>query len=139
MLRTAASHAGRSLRVLVAASVLAVVLPIAEGAQARGLFQSAPEATTIAVAELPAQGRQTYRLIMQGGPFPYDKDGSVFGNRERLLPPAQREYYREYTVESQRSRTRGPRRIICGGVQRVAPEACWYTSDHYASFRKIVP
>jgi ribonuclease T1 len=92
---------------------------------------------TIALAELPRQGRETYELIRQGGPFPYDKDGTVFGNRERLLPAEKRGFYREYTVRTPGSRDRGARRIVCGGP-RKAPQACYYTADHYASFRKIV-
>lgn len=92
---------------------------------------------SIALAELPPQGRATYALIHEGGPFPYSKDGSVFGNRERLLPARKRGYYREYTVRTPGSRDRGARRIVCGGKPRL-PEACYYTSDHYASFREIV-
>jgi ribonuclease T1 len=92
---------------------------------------------TIRVAELPRQGRETYELIRQGGPFPYDKDGVVFGNRERLLPQQRRGYWREYTVTTPGSRDRGARRIVCGGPARV-PHACFYTADHYASFQKIV-
>jgi ribonuclease T1 len=99
---------------------------------------SAPrEAATVHVTELPRQGRETYELIRQGGPFPYDKDGTVFGNRERLLPTEKRGYYREYTVRTPGSRDRGARRIVCGGPPRV-PHACYYTADHYASFRRIV-
>ncbi len=94
-------------------------------------------AATVRVTELPPQGRETYELIRQGGPFPYDKDGTVFGNRERLLPAARRGYYREYTVRTPGSRDRGARRIVCGGPPKV-PHACWYTGDHYASFRMIV-
>jgi len=70
----------------------------------------------IHVAELPREGRATYELIRQGGPFPYGKDGAVFGNRERLLPPARRGFYREYTVPTPGSRDRGARRIVCGGT-----------------------
>ncbi|WP_119964186.1 ribonuclease domain-containing protein [Simplicispira lacusdiani] len=92
---------------------------------------------TITVAQLPPQGRETYALIRQGGPFPYDKDGTVFGNRERLLPAHKRGYYREYTVRTPGARNRGARRIVCGGKPRT-PDACYYTSDHYASFREIV-
>ena len=92
---------------------------------------------TVAVTELPPQGRTTYRLIRQGGPFPYDKDGTVFGNRERLLPAYQRGYYREYTVKTPGARNRSARRIVCGGAA-TAPATCYYTADHYASFRKIV-
>ena len=54
-------------------------------------------ASTIALSELPAQGQAVMKLIYQGGPFRYDKDGTVFGNREKLLPLRQRGYYREYT------------------------------------------
>ena len=93
---------------------------------------------SIAVADLPRQGEQVYGLIHQGGPFAYEKDGVVFGNRERLLPAEKRGYYREYTVATPGARNRGVRRIVCGG-QPKAPDICYYTADHYASFRKIVP
>ena len=95
------------------------------------------EVATISVAQLPLQGRETYALIYQGGPFPYDKDGTVFGNRERLLPAHKRGYYREYTVSTPGVRHRGARRIVCGGKPRT-PDACYYTSDHYASYREII-
>ena len=91
----------------------------------------------ISVAELPRAGRETYELIRAGGPFPFEKDGMVFGNRERQLPAERRGFYREYTVTTPGSRDRGARRIVCGGSAR-APHACYYTADHYASFRKIV-
>lgn len=108
-------------------------------AQARSLTdrQAESKPAVIRVAELPRQGRETYELIRQGGPFPYDKDGVVFGNRERVLPAEKRGFYREYTVTTPGSRDRGARRIVCGGPAR-APHGCFYTADHYASFRKIV-
>jgi len=93
---------------------------------------------TISIAELPAPGAQTYAQITRGGPFPFEKDGVVFGNRERLLPIRNRGYYREYTVATPGLGHRGTRRIVCGGKPRE-PEACYYTADHYASFRRIVP
>ena len=95
-------------------------------------------AYTIALAELPLQGRDMLALIYKGGPFRYDKDGAVFGNRERILPAKNRGYYREYTVKTPSERTRGARRIICGGLVPASPETCYYTDDHYASFRKII-
>ncbi|MGB2883660.1 MAG: ribonuclease [Rhodoferax sp.] len=94
--------------------------------------------TTVALNQLPPQGIETYQLIHQGGPFPFGKDGVVFGNRERVLPTQKRGYYREYTVKTLRSRDRGARRIVCGGPT-TAPNACYYSADHYASFRRIVP
>jgi len=104
--------------------------------------KSGPDSTVgaaLALTELPAEGQQTYRLIHQGGPFPHEKDGSVFGNRERQLPRQARGYYREYTVRTPGASDRGARRIVCGGEVPKRPEACYYTSDHYASFRMIVP
>ena len=95
--------------------------------------------SVVALNSLPPQARTTYQLVLQGGPFPYDKDGSVFGNRERLLPLQTRGFYREYTVKTPGASNRGARRIVCGGRQITAPQACYYTADHYASFRKIVP
>gem|GEM_PF-349485 len=96
------------------------------------------DADTVALGQLPREGRATHALIHQGGPFPYEKDGTVFGNRERLLPLHPRGYWREYTVKTPDTRGRGARRIVCGGKPRT-PDACYYSSDHYASFRKIRP
>lgn len=94
--------------------------------------------STTSVAELPIQGQHVYALIARGGPFAYDKDGVVFHNRERQLPVFGRGYYREYTVKTAGIRHRGARRIVCGGLQVRSPDTCYYTDDHYASFRKIV-
>ncbi len=121
-----------ALTSLLLAAVMAGAL-----AQARTDRPPASNLATIQVAELPIQGRETYELIRQGGPFPFGKDGAVFGNRERSLPAEKRGYYREYTVTTPGSRDRGARRIVCGGPAR-APHACYYTADHYGSFRRIV-
>jgi ribonuclease T1 len=95
-------------------------------------------AATVVLATLPTQAQTTYQSILNGGPFPYSKDGVVFGNRERALPSQARGYYREYTVKTPGARNRGARRIVCGGKAPTQPEACFYTDDHYASFRRIV-
>ena len=96
-----------------------------------------PGMASIRVAELPRQGQIVYKMILAGGPFPFDKDGDVFGNRERLLPKHPRGYYREYTVAPAHARNRGAKRIVCGGAPRT-PDVCYYTQDHYNSFRQIV-
>jgi ribonuclease T1 len=88
------------------------------------------------VSELPVEAQHTLRLIRQGGPFPYEKDGAVFGNYERLLPKQNRGYYREFTVKAPGARNRGARRIIAGG-ELNSPRELYYTEDHYASFRRI--
>ncbi|KAF1023467.1 MAG: Guanyl-specific ribonuclease Sa3 [Paracidovorax wautersii] len=117
---------------------LLAVCPIVGHAK-QPLPEPAAAATSVlSLAELPRQARETYALIQEGGPFPHDKDGSVFANRERLLPIYPRGYYREYTVRTPGVRSRGARRIVCGGRPRT-PDACYYTSDHYASYRKIAP
>ncbi len=92
---------------------------------------SGPVADT---AALPEQARETLRRIRAGGPFPHRQDGGVFRNREGLLPPRPRGWYREYTVETPGSRDRGARRIVAGGEP---PSEFWYTDDHYRSFRRI--
>lgn len=103
----------------------------------QALAPSPGGAAEVAVSQLPPEAQRTQQLIRDGGPFPYSKDGTVFGNRERLLPRAPRGYYREYTVPTPGSRDRGARRIVCGGPKPSAPAACYYTDDHYASFRLI--
>ena len=103
---------------------------------------TAPRVTNfplILAADLPREGRDTLALIRRGGPYPYSKDGSVFSNRERILPKQPRGFYHEFTVKTPRSRDRGARRIICGGAvaKQQVLESCYYTDDHYASFKKI--
>ena len=92
---------------------------------------------TIAVAQLPGEAVNTLNLIAAGGPYPYEKDGIVFGNRERLLPAHRRGYYHEYTVATPRAHNRGARRIVCGGP-RQRTDNCYYSDDHYTSFNRIV-
>lgn len=96
------------------------------------------DVAVVALASLPPEARATEQLIRTGGPFAHAKDGSVFGNRERQLPRQPRGYYREYTVQTPGARDRGARRIVCGGRAAAVPEACYYTADHYASFKRIV-
>ena len=118
--------------------MIAAVL-VAFGMQWPAHARTTPDGmATIAVADLPKEGRSVYALILKGGPFQYDRDGVVFGNREHLLPAKPRGYYHEYTVPTPDAKNRGARRIICGG-KATAPDACYYTADHYQSFRRIRP
>ena len=93
---------------------------------------------SLAYTGLPPQGQEVMDQIRQGGPFRYEKDGTVFGNRERQLPSQRRGYYREYTVPTPGLGHRGAKRIVCGGQQPRSPDACYFTEDHYSSFRLIV-
>ena len=131
-----AREPGRPIVRRLGASLLAAALAgSALGVAARQASDSLP---TVALSTLPAEARQTKQLIHAGGPFPYAKDGTVFFNRERLLPARPRGHYREYTVRTPGARDRGARRIVCGGTPPTAPQACYYTADHYASFARIV-
>ena len=124
----------KSAQVFALAFVLvgAVAFPGSVSARA---FQSSE--SQVEWAQLPPEARATHRLILAGGPFRYAKDGSVFANREKLLPAKPKGFYREYTVPAPAAADRGARRMVCGGRPRV-PEACFYSGDHYASFGLIV-
>jgi ribonuclease T1 len=88
--------------------------------------------STIAVAELPPEARETLQLIERGGPFPFPRDGVVFGNYEYALPKQPRGHYHEYTVKTPGAHNRGARRIVCGIVSE-----CYYSDDHYRTFKRI--
>ena len=96
------------------------------------LWVSTVFAGELPAAQLPIEAQATLELIKAGGPFPYRQNGRVFHNRERLLPPKRRGYYREYTVRTPEVRDRGARRIVAGSAGEY-----YYTEDHYRSFRRI--
>ena len=108
-------------------SAVALALAVAAGGFA---FSAVGE---IKAAALPAEARETIVLIRKGGPFPYQRDGVSFGNREKILPPRERGWYREYTVKTPGASDRGARRIVAGRDGTL-----YYTSDHYRTFRRIL-
>jgi ribonuclease T1 len=111
-------------------AILLSLISLHVGAQGTGALPD------IAFARMPVEAQQAVTLIRQGGPFPFAKDGAVFGNYERLLPRRQRGYYREYTVKTKGAHDRGARRIVVGGEPTVSRDL-YYTDDHYASFKRI--
>jgi len=115
-----------------AGCLLAAALFVAPAACAR----TSADTAEIAAAQLPKEARDVLARVRSGGPFRYDRDGVVFGNREKLLPAHARGYYHEYTVPTPGATNRGARRIVCGGA-KTAPDACYYTADHYQSFARI--
>ena len=81
-------------------------------------------------SKLPAEAHDTLELIEQGGPYPYPQDGTVFQNREGILPDQSEGYYHEYTVETPGSDDRGAKRIVTGDKEQED----YFTEDHYESF-----
>ncbi len=98
--------------------------------------KSTTQLDIVEVASLPKEAQSMLMLIKQGGSFPYEKDGAIFGNYESKLPKQKRGYYHEYTVKTPRAHNRGARRIIAGGQPMTSGEY-YYTDDHYDSFKKI--
>ena len=113
---------------------LALAAGVSIGAQAAPAGLGAD----VSLSSLPPQALKTDQLIHSGGPFPYSRDGVVFGNYEKRLPRQPRGYCHEYTVPTPGAHSRGARRIICGGHPPTEPDACFYTEDHYTSFHRIV-
>jgi ribonuclease T1 len=119
-----------------AAHLAALLLAFALVGTASGVAAAAQPAphgiAAVSAQALPQEARQTLELIRKRGPYPFERDGVVFGNRERLLPPRERGYYREYTVTTPGLKHRGARRIVVGRGGEL-----YYTEDHYRSFRRI--
>jgi len=123
---------------IIAGLILVTTALVGTSSVARETASKVTAVGEITVRELPLQGRDTLALIRKGGPYPYAKDGSIFGNRERVLPLQPRGHYKEYTVKTPGSRDRGARRIVCGGkTKNTAQPTCFYTADHYATFKRI--
>jgi ribonuclease T1 len=126
----------------IVAAVVIAMLVITLAASLFGCGAAKPASTSskdpesglayVAVADLPQDAQQTLQLIEKGGPFPYDRDGVVFGNFEKILPKQDRGYYHEYTVKTPGEKDRGARRIVTGKNSER-----YYTDDHYQSFRRI--
>lgn len=130
----------KTARIIAAVVIAMMVITLA--ASLFGCSASKPDAAPtkdpvsgllyLPVADLPKEAQQTLELIDKGGPYPYSRDGVVFGNFEKILPRQDRGYYHEYTVQTPGEKDRGARRIVTGkGDER------YYTDDHYKSFRRI--
>lgn len=143
-----------TLRAAVLACGVALLLALTPGCAKNSATLTGPAPTTAShapattahsksglpvcpLSSLPAETATTVNLIHRGGPFPYSRDGIVFGNFERRLPNQQRGYYHEYTVPTPGAKTRGTRRVITGGEPPTNPPEFYYTGDHYETFCQI--
>ncbi len=111
--------------------IIAVLISLA-GTSAAFCRDDPSKLTEISVSGLPPEGRDTLALIKKGGPYPYQRDGVVFGNFEKLLPARARGHYTEFTVPTAGAKTRGARRIVAGKDGEF-----FYTDDHYQSFKRV--
>jgi ribonuclease T1 len=136
------AYAFRFLSAVFLTLLIASTVP----SQAKGLFgvpgnssgadiakANSPE---IAVGDLPKEAKQTLALIRAGGPFPFEKDGTAFGNREKQLPPQKRGYYKEYTVKTPGAGNRGAKRFVVGNDPKTSADI-YYTDDHYQTFKRL--
>ncbi|WP_328526259.1 ribonuclease domain-containing protein [Kribbella sp. NBC_00359] len=131
------------MRTLIAALTFATATTLGSTAYAAPTYDvpsyTAPSTQAIdtcAISSLPSQASDTLDLIHSGGPFPYPQDGTVFQNREGILPSESSGYYHEYTVKTPGSPDRGARRLIGGGAL-TTPIHVYYTGDHYTSFCEL--
>jgi len=122
----------RITRIGAAAALLSALL-VGGAVTATTADAAADSVGSICYGSLPSQAHDTLDLIAQGGPYPYSQDGTVFSNREGVLPSQSSGYYHEYTVITPGSSTRGARRIVTG----EETQEDYYTSDHYATFDQI--
>jgi ribonuclease T1 len=76
--------------------------------------QSEASYPTVPFDQLSPDAQKTIETIDRGGPFAYPQDGTIFGNREGLLPPKEPGYYHEYTADTPGLSHRGARRIVVG-------------------------
>ncbi|MEV7887809.1 ribonuclease domain-containing protein [Streptomyces sp. NPDC058642] len=120
----------RITRIGAAAAVLSALLV---GGTVATASPAAAAVGSICYSALPSQAHDTLDLIEQGGPYPYSQDGTVFQNREGVLPSQSSSYYHEYTVITPGSSTRGARRIVTG--QKTQED--YYTADHYVTFKLV--
>lgn len=125
-------HRARRTCAFLVALLLVATVGLATGVFAR----TAAAPADVMLVDLPKEAQDVFALIGKGGPFRYSRDGVGFGNREQLLPSMPKGYYREYTVRTPGAHDRGARRMVCGGPAK-APDACYYSDDHYQSFRRV--
>lgn len=130
--RIGMNYVVRALKRLSLPLILLLLATVPITAQAYRSYHDHAAPAAVSLAELPREASTTYQLVKQGGPFPYPRDGVTFGNFERRLPTRPRGYYHEYTVKTPGARNRGARRIVCG-----QPNECYYSDDHYETFKRI--
>jgi ribonuclease T1 len=127
---------GSLMRLLLALTLAFSLVCAMDSTQARDVPSIIGDSAQISSTELPKEALQTLALIRKGGPFPNEKDGVIFGNREKQLPKQRRGYYTEYTVATPGAKNRGARRLVVGGEPQTSYEI-YYTDDHYQSFKRV--
>jgi filamentous hemagglutinin len=96
-----------------------------------GSVTGGPNGDVLPTTECPNL-QPTLNRIQNGDLLPYNNDGSVFQNREGLLPSQSPAYYREYVQPTPGVSGPGAQRIVTGGGGEV-----YYSPDHYQTFIPI--
>ncbi|HEY0453180.1 ribonuclease domain-containing protein, partial [Actinophytocola sp.] len=86
----------------------------------------------VALSSLPAEVADTVARVNAGGPFPFPNDGTVYQNREGVLPACASGYYHLYAVPAPSGADSGNQRLITGGAGEF-----FYTPDRYATFALV--
>lgn len=76
----------------------------------------------------------TIKRIETGGSYPHRNDGSIFKNKDQLLPNNALDYYREYVHPTPGFNGPGPQRIVIGRQGEM-----FYSPDHYETFIPLNP
>jgi guanyl-specific ribonuclease Sa len=100
--------------------VIASFAPLGTGIQANDVITDEGEVCDVG---------PTLERIKAGGSHPHVNDGTVFINKEGLLPTQPLGYYREWVHPTPGVTGAGPQRIVTGSGGEL-----YYTPDHYQTF-----
>ncbi len=79
--------------------------------------------------QCPPEVAKTLERIKAGESYPHRNDGTIFRNKEALLPAKPEGYYREWVHPTPGEKGPGSQRVVTG----QGGEA-YYTPDHYNTF-----
>ncbi|HUM00669.1 MAG TPA: ribonuclease domain-containing protein [Thermoanaerobaculia bacterium] len=124
-------------RTVLSLAVAALLSPAVFGERTESRFtepeRSVPHVRVVSNGKVVFSGTMnlgpTLDRIARGEKDPHRNDGSVFGNRERLLPERKKNWYREYVVPTPGEKGPGPQRINFGRDGEA-----FYTPDHSRTF-----
>ena len=97
-----------------------------------GISSDIPNNNQVQNSDLGSALKSTLDRIKAGTKFPHRNDGSIFTNKEGLLPIKPEGYYKEFVHPTPGSKGAGLQRIVTGRNGEI-----YYTPDHYKTFINI--